>query len=410
MNFNDLYDIFHKLKYSCYLTDKNFHLNRIFLGSGGSDNIIVEVIDRANNSALIFKAIPKNVYFNVKKKPDYDQLEIKMYKFLTQKYIMTNRSPHIVGIYNHQICKKLDKFIMSIKPSKKKCPTYEDQLTKNIPYNKVQDTLCNLLQRYEFKLIEPEFDIIMLERCQFDVSYALNHYLAEIHKTKSPSKLKLVQSGFIYYFRRIIFQLIFTLALIKDDYPGFQHGDFFMRNILINHENDYQDNDYVAYHYKQKIFYMQANGAYSKINDFGYTVIANELQPNVYDIHKPLREMHHNNPFNQKTDLFNFFHDLYDGQDLGGNSFNTMVYKLKLPKKKVEPFRQFLSRYFKINIIDRVNKINRQLLDQTWNIDKLKILEDTLKTPDEYLMGNYFKVLQFLPNGSNIVRQFNEPK
>ena len=84
---------------------------------------------------------------------------------------------------------------------------------------------------------------------------------------------------------------------------------FFVRNILGSGEFNHQQNDYVAYHYKQKIFYLPANGMYMKMNDFGFTIIANELEPNDYNLTKMENKYHHKNPFNQKTDIFNLLHD-----------------------------------------------------------------------------------------------------
>ena len=128
MDFNFLYDKIHHLKFSCNITNL-FTIKKIMFGSGGSNNIIISVRDK-DNDRLIIKIIPNLVYINVKKKPNNDQLEIKFYQFFTQKYILTDRTPHIVGVYNYQHCSKIDKLLTNIRSSKKICPTYEDRLTK----------------------------------------------------------------------------------------------------------------------------------------------------------------------------------------------------------------------------------------------------------------------------------------
>ena len=52
MNFKSLYEIFHRFPLSCEIT-KIFTINRVLVGSGGSSNIILDVIDDiwSNNEA-----------------------------------------------------------------------------------------------------------------------------------------------------------------------------------------------------------------------------------------------------------------------------------------------------------------------------------------------------------------------
>jgi hypothetical protein len=407
MNFKSLYDIFHGVPISCDI-NKQFEINRVLVGSGGSNNIILDVLNK-EKYPLIIKVIPSMVYHNVKKNPDYDQLEIKFYQFFTKKYLLTDRTPHIVGIYGHQHCDHIDKLINSVLRPGDTCPTYTDKLTKQLDIPHAQNMLCDLLLRYQNKLVDSIFDLISLEYCSYELNNVIDFFMDHLSKS-SGKNTKLITSDFMYVLDRILFQLIFTLAIIKDDYPGFLHGDFFIRNILISLEQEYQPNDYVAYHYKQKIFYLPANGEYAKINDFGYTLIVDELVPNVYDSDKHSFKLWHKNPFNHKTDIFNLLHDLYDGQGLGTTSINTYATILKIPNKKMKPILEFLSKYIKIDEIDKINKVNKQLLDDTWDIDELDILENTVQTPDQYLMKNTFKDLQVLPEGANIVKHYNQPK
>ena len=404
MDFNFLYDKIHHLKFSCNITNL-FTIKKIMFGSGGSNNIIISVRDK-DNDRLIIKIIPNLVYINVKKKPNNDQLEIKFYQFFTQKYILTDRTPHIVGVYNYQHCSKIDKLLTNIRSSKKICPTYEDRLTKKTNY--VNDKLCDLLLRYKMKLIEPIFDIVLLEYCDNELSKFIEMNMREIKFSKGLA-LNTTISNFIYELQRILFQIIFTIAIIKDDYPGFAHGDLFVRNILLLSENKYDNNDYVAYYYKQKIFYLPANGQYAKINDFGLSIIVNEIEPNTHKLVKQLDKYFHRNPFNEKTDIFNLLHDIYDGQNLGTLSIMRLAMNLKLPYERIRHIRNFLGKFIKINMIDHINSINPRLLDQTWNIDEIKVLENTILTPDQYLTEKYFEIFQELPPNSKIIRHFNKP-
>ena len=274
--------------------------------------------------------------------------------------------------------------------------------------NYVNDKLCDLLLRYKMKLIEPIFDIVLLEYCDNELSKFIEMNMREIKFSKGLA-LNTTISNFIYELQRILFQIIFTIAIIKDDYPGFAHGDLFVRNILLLSENKYDNNDYVAYYYKQKIFYLPANGQYAKINDFGLSIIVNEIEPNTHKLVKQLDKYFHRNPFNEKTDIFNLLHDIYDGQNLGTLSIMRLAMNLKLPYERIRHIRNFLGKFIKINTIDHINSINPRLLDQTWNIDEIKVLENTILTPDQYLTEKYFEIFQELPPNSKIIRHFNKP-
>ncbi len=404
MDFIEEYDDLKKVKLTCDIKNL-FKINRIMMGQGGSHNIILDVTDKKNNK-LIIKIIPEIIHFNVEKEPDYDQLEIKFYQFFTKKYLLTNRTPHIVGIYNHQKCTKIDTLINAIKKPIK-CPTYEDKLIKKTKNDAIQEKLCALMSKYEKKLIKSEYDILLLEHCDLDFSDLIYTRMSYIKSVKPSAALQYVDL-FIYELHRILFQIIFTLAIIKDDYPGFEHGDLFVRNILLSYESSYLDNDFVAYHYKNKIFYLPANGYYAKINDFGMTVILGEIEPNDYSLIKNLNKYYNKNPFNQKTDIFNLLHDIYDGQNLGTASINKLIIDNKIHPEKYKYLHQFLNRFIQTRIIDKINTNNPDLLDETWNIDSISILEKTVLTPSQYLLGKFFNEFSKLPKNSNVVNHYNK--
>lgn len=404
MEFVQKYEKYHLLKFNCNI-EKNFRVKKMMFGSGGSSNIVIAVIDK-NDENLIIKVMLDIIIPNVIIKPDMVQLEIKFYQFFTKKYILTNRTPHIVGIYNHQACKKFSHLIKNLR--KKACPTYDEELTKKKQTTDEEDKLCNLKLKNESGLIGNDFEIILVEYCDGGLEDVLQYYVGKIKSSKK--KYKEIVIDFISQLVRILFQLIFTLAIIKDDYPGFIHADFFVRNILYSTEIQYGNNDFVAYHYKQRIFYLSANGIYAKMNDFGQSIIVDELQPSVYDVFKIENKYYHINPFDKKTDIFNLLHDIYDGQNLGTQSINQLAQNNGIEYFKMKPVFSMLNKFIDLAAIDKINANNRKLLDRTWYIDNIRVLEKTVKTPDEYLKGGQFKFLQTLPKQYNIVKHFNKPK
>lgn len=406
MNFKSVKSSLKYLKFRCDIM-KTFKINKITTGHGGSNNIILIVVDKYDNN-LAIKIIPDFLYINAKKKPNKNQLEIKYYHFLTKKYLISNRTPHIVGIYGHQKCDSIHKILNKINPRKQKCPNYEDRLTKKINFDHINDKICDILFHHEMNLVDPKFDIVLLEYCPGELSELIFKYMTTIKNTVGKESDKIVFE-FIYQLYRILFQIIFTLAIIKDDYPGFLHGDLFVRNILLSHETEYRKTDYIAYHYKQRIFYLPANGLYAKINDFGQTLIADELVPNTYEIEKNLNKCMRINPFDPKTDIFNLLHDIYDGQNLGTSSIMQLATKIKLPASKTNKIRNFMARFIKIDDIDKINKNNSSLLNDTWYIDGIKILERSVLTPHQYLMGKQFELFKVLSLDSNVIKHYNSP-
>lgn len=404
MDFINLYNHHKKKPFNCDILSK-FKIRNIMFGSGGSDNIILDVRD-ADNNKFIVKLILDVLEPNQKIKPNHYQLEIKFYQFFTKKYVLTDRTPHIVGIYNHQHCSGVGKLLHNINPGKKTCPTIQDELIKKINIKYANKKICDMMLRYDLGILNASYDVIYLEHCETTLSTFIEWYMKEISMNSHANS---IVSQFISDMYRILFQLIFTLAIIKEDYPGFMHGDFFVRNILLNMENKYHDDDYVAYHYKQRVFYLPANGQYAKINDFDMSIIINELEPNTYQMYQKFNQLHHINPFNPKSDIFNLLHDIYDGENLGTTSVIEHAHKLKIPIAYFRIIKSFLGRFINVDIIDRINLNNKELFDRTWHIDGIEILEKTVLTPDQYLLDDHFEIFQELPNDAQVIRHFNSP-
>jgi hypothetical protein len=369
-------------------------------GSGGSHNIIIKALYQ--NYTLIIKIIPLDFYHNTKIKPDFDKLEIKFYQFFTQKYLLTNRTPNIVGIYNYQHCSHIEKLIKD-KLLKASCPSFQERLTKKkLNQTEADNYLCDILLRKEMKLITSDYDMALLEYCDWDMESFLHHHLSRIKKAKNPKDIFYSQEGLTESLEVIIFQIIFTLAIIKDDHPGFLHGDLFLRNILIKRIHTSTTKAYNIYHYRGKKFYIRANGPMAKINDFGMTIIANEIGPNVFDPNTDPRLMFNATNydcFSKKTDSYNFFSDLH-WTILGLSAL------LNIPKRKINPISKMISKYFDAGALGKIK--DQELLGRLWHIKGIKVLEDTLKTPEEYLEGKYFAQFEKLDPEAKIINNYND--
>lgn len=389
MDFKSKYQIYSKFKLSCDIP--NYTVKNIMIGSGGSMNIIIR-IELPGKKYLILKIMPQTLYYNVKKQPDFDKLEIKFYQFFTKKYLLTDRTPHIVGIYGTKQCSDIKKFIKKYLLNRA-CPTLTE-LLKGKSISESKEAICDILLRKEMKLLRDDFYLIALENCDGDLVRLLEKMISLSSKSK-----KFVHS-LLAELERIFFQLIFTISIIKNDYPGYLHGDFFVRNVLYSIENEFKSSDIVAYHFKKIIFYLPANGIYAKINDFGMSIIVNEITPDVFDPHLDPRSIHNRNynPFSKKTDLYNFLLDTYNYLDEFGLTFG-------LDANSVKSIEKFLSRFIDIKFLKKIR--HQSILSDIWHIDGVKILTDTLLNPTDYLEQHHFDKFKTLKPGSHIIKNYN---
>jgi hypothetical protein len=222
---------------------------------------------------------------------------------------------------------------------------------------------------------------------------------------KSKDKLN-IHHNLIQIIRRIIFQIIFTLTIIQESYPDFIHNDLFLRNILAINDNSYDPDDYVQYNYKNKSYYLPANGIYVKINDFGFSLNIVKNSTVVDEINNNI-----NSNFelkNTKRDIYTFLNDLYDGPCHGSRSIIALLdlhIKNKIKKKKLLTLvRKEIGRFIDYKTID---KLNKNTLDWTWSIGESKTLMNTIKKPNEYFKNDSFDNYNKLPNNGRVVKIYN---
>ena len=156
-----------------------------------------------------------------------------------------------------------------------------------------------------------------------------------------------------------------------------------MGNII----SKYKPNSFNEYKFKNKIFYLPANCLSIKINDFGDVL----SKPNMISTNILFKSIIINQDrINcQKCDVFNFFHDLYDGQELGSKSINSMM--IKKSKENKSLIRNVFKKYIDVDLIDKINKDgNKNKLNWTWYINDISFLKKIVKTPKQYLNSTIF--------------------
>ena len=320
------------------------------------------------------------------------------------------------------------------KNSYSKKPLYYKTLKANI-----NNSLCN------FKInkcgpvmstvrINTMLDGIYLESCTETISnYFNNVILNDKHSINSINKSDNIDTIAInceMFINRVIFQYSFTMCAIYTILPTYIHNDMFLRNIMARVETKYTENDFVEYICKNEgkhskidssddmIFYLPANGICIKINDFGYSLALPEIGDKI--LHKDFLnrtkcvdeftedqpDMTTDNSHN--SDTFNFLHDLYDGANMGQDSLMTLIKnntKIKNKVKIIHSIKNTIKHYLDIDIIDKINEINKTELNWIWNINNIPELEATIKHPMTYLKDN-FKMFTTKPINATIVKTY----
>ena len=297
MNFiNDTNNFNHNYLYIKKLIKKAVKNNLIIKSNEVTHNIVLL------DDSFIIKIIPKLKYPLTKNKPNRDYQEADFYKDLTKLFIITNKTPHIVGLFKRYLIEDI-KILLTLK-----CPTNNDN-------NKITK-LCLIKDDYNNKIIEKKASVLILERCSDTIQEQLKKLL---------NKSINIFNAFI---NRIIFQVIFTLSIIQQTYPNFTHNDLSLSNIFAINEITNDNNDYVEYVFNNIQYYLPANGIYIKINNFGHSIKQNDLP-------------------NPKQDIYTFLVDLYQ-----------ITSSLLTKKETMTDFKKVIGKFLDYKILDKKNHMD----------------------------------------------------
>lgn len=339
--------------------------SQFLYGNGGSTSIIVITPDKKVYKYFI---LVKDLLFNnkqeIKKNMIRDKREIKILKLLTHLKELT---PHIVELYNYAYCTKIPKNLFA------NCDDYYNYLLSK----KQTDLNCKFIyNRFPSKLNDGVL-VANIEYCESSLSNEL-----KIIIKKSIKHIK-------NFLDRILFQIFYSLEIIKETYPLFMHNDLFIRNILVN--NISNENKFIRYKINNKYYDLSASGVIIKINDFGFTYIDKEINKS-----KGLVCQH--------NDWFNIIYDIYNGNNLGSNSLLSLT--------KNEEKKSFIKKYFNnfinIKFIDKIIKNNKKLeLDWKWKISCDDKLGKTLLVKNTKEIFDYFDDVFSASMDHNIIKIYN---
>lgn len=346
-------------------------------GSGGSQTVIVITPDKKVYKYFIVISSKNNEKDFYKKEILDFTREINIQKYLTKNIVNKNLSPHIAKLDTSLLCKSSPIFLF------KNCPSYKKIITTHKKkLNFTEECRLAIIPNYP-KKIEKGFLIANIEYCPLTLGDVIIKLMRKSNKTLEKN------------LNRILFQLIFTLAIIQKKYPYFIHRDLFIRNILTT-ENKSGKNDYFRYHYGKYVFDVPASGYITKLTDFGHSNL-NGKNLKTGSLTKSPYE-----------DVFNIIYDIYHGQNFGAESCVSIARKRKNEKKE-----KFLHKYFSkfINtklIVEAEKNKQKQYIDKEWHKfydpEMSKLFK--VKLPKEYL--KHFVKIYPKNDNHNIVEEFGK--
>jgi hypothetical protein len=410
------------------------------------------LIDKYNNYC-----IDNNYFGNGKLKTKFELLMTKDDSNMSKDKNMTDKQKKnfiykLLNIFKFNSKKTQKAKSHTATNSNSNKPLYYKTLKANIKKSLCNFTINKCGPVMSMVKINTMIDGIYLESCTETISNYFNNVILNnkhsINKSDSISKSSSIDTidtiaiNCEMFINRVIFQYSFTMCAIYNILPTYIHNDMFLRNIMARVETKYTENDFVEYICKNEsknskidssdnsgddssdnsgddmIFYLPANGICIKINDFGYSLALPEIGDKI--LHKDFLNMTKcvdeftkfqpsmTTDNSHNSDTFNFLHDLYDGANMGQDSLMTLIKnntKIKNKVKIIHSIKNTIKHYLDIDIIDKINNINKQKLNWIWNINTIPELEATIKHPMYYLKNN-FKMFSTKPINANIVKTY----
>lgn len=179
------------------------------------------------------------------------ECEIKQLEIFKREFIDKNLTPCIIELINYKICD-----INTVPPQ---CDEYyKGNIIPNNVYDDFQLAVCQQLQKKV-----PKLAFSVLERCDL----TLEDFL-----------LKTIDVALnLEIFKSLLFQIIFTFAVIKKRYPLWKHNDLHTNNILLTIRDGTVEPQYFQYFIDQTLeFKVPFFGIYPKIIDFGFADLPEE--------------------------------------------------------------------------------------------------------------------------------------
>jgi hypothetical protein len=306
---------------------------------------------------------------------DYNTLETKIYQQLTTQIIEANVSPHIAGVLAYKTCPDI------LRALPKHVLTQSELLkSKANPY----ETMLHQLRFDHTKgMLRGGFSYLVLEQCSFCAGYLADELIR-------PKLFKAHADMVVAIMRRMLFQIVFTLASTQKTFNNFNHNDLFLRNILYElvetTDKKKRSQAFIEYDFDGNKFYLPYFGICAKIIDFGLSTLGDMVPINFQEIQSGQyrvvnRQFAHKN---NRNDLFVLLNELYNGRVTTSEfvGFRSIIDNKSMPLSGRKALRTLFGSFWNVNAIekidiDRMRKVN--------NITDIDILQQMICDPADYL-------------------------
>jgi serine/threonine protein kinase len=207
---------------------------------------------------LFYVKTVAEIYVDDDYKPPADA-EIAILQILQQKFVRSGRTPCIVELIYSKRCSNVANINAAMCQHNNLNPS-------SVPSTDLSGHICEFASLVESKLATDMMAFVVMEKCHLS--------LREFVRIAAPQPIA------FHMIKGILFQLIFTLTVITDDYPQFRHGDLHDDNVMLkfdlNYTFDPSSPSVVQYKRNGKKWYVPYFGFVPKIIDFGHSTIPEE--------------------------------------------------------------------------------------------------------------------------------------
>jgi len=343
------------------------------------------------------------------------KLEVAISSFLTRRFYLTDKVPGICPIF---LTGQGDSITEIIRVDTNSCPTIEDTVLGRHAAHPTELRLCQLSgktnlygmtqdqhNRVYFPQTSTKYRLMIMED-QISSETFLD-YVIDTCKIAIVEHMEPTQA--IAEMDRFLFQIVFTLAVIQEQYPGFVHGDLALRNLMIRDME--LDSDLVTvYHFGGQQWHHVSGGVDVVMIDFGQSMILPD--PDHPDHSREFSEVLDaettDTTIRQNTqcdDIWWCLRGLH--QELVLHAIEA-----RIPKTVMHPLLHRVERLLDMEFIRELQEST--MLDLIGELPISlhyfpKILA-TAKTPKEYLLQGYFDHMRMEDvNEADVFRHFNHP-
>lgn len=371
-------------------------------------SMVVEYL--CDNVPYVFKILIGDTHLGQK-------LEVAIANFMSMRFCLTDRVP---GVQMVVLVGRGDDFKKLITFDSSHCPSLEDSFLGDHAVGPRTLTKCQLVGKTNVTGIRADHDYY---RASFE-STSPGYYL--IGMLPGHPYAQFIDDIFIRYseFLRTdpdsvaivlheldctLFQVIFTLAVIQQDYPGFIHGDLSPGNLLVNSIPTKEESS-LAYHYGDKVWHHPVSRPIASMIDFAQSVILpgadhSDDTTEYSDVSASDRSGTVIDQVTPYDNVWWFLKEVY--QRMRGNH-----QQARYPNRIARPVMERVERLLDMDIIRKMDEYGShyRILEQGFSLKQFPKITKTAKTPQEYLSGGYFDHL-LRPEDSDVrvYARFNHP-